>query len=100
VYTADQIKEFQETDRIACSVIVLENGGPTDVYTNQDTAYEIREAVGARYENTELWGLTTLTEKFYKVIRANQYACPDICFDSLQFYKELMVKAGVIYLVY
>jgi hypothetical protein len=94
VYTADQIKELQATDRIARSVYVLGNGGPTDVYTNQDTAYEIREALRARYENTEQWGLTTLTEKFNEVIRANQYACPDIWFDSLQYYKELMVKAG------
>jgi hypothetical protein len=29
VYTADQIKEFQATDRIARSVYVLGNGGPT-----------------------------------------------------------------------
>jgi predicted Zn-dependent protease len=94
VYTTDQIKEFQATDRIARSVYVVGNGGTTDVYTNQDTAYEIREALRARYKNTEQWGLTTLTEKFNKEIRANQYACPDIWFDSLQYYKELMVKAG------
>jgi hypothetical protein len=31
---------------------------------------------------------------FNEVIRANQYVCPDIWFDSLQYYKELMVKAG------
>jgi hypothetical protein len=49
VYTADQIKEFQATDRIARSVYVLGNRGPTDVYTNQDTAYEIREALRARH---------------------------------------------------
>jgi hypothetical protein len=42
----------------------------------------------------EQWGLTTLTEKFNKVIQANQYVLPDIWFDSLQYYKELMVKAG------
>jgi hypothetical protein len=59
VYTADQIKEFQATDCIASSVYVLGNGGPTDVYTNQDTAYEIQESLRARYENTEQWGLTT-----------------------------------------
>jgi hypothetical protein len=64
------------------------------VYTYQDTAYEIRESLRARYENTEQWGLTTLTEKFNEVICENQYACPDIWFDSLQNYKELMVKAG------
>jgi hypothetical protein len=40
------------------------------------------------------WGLTTLTEKFNEVIRANQYPCLDIWFDSLKYYKELMVKAG------
>jgi hypothetical protein len=94
VYTADQIKELQATDRIARSVYVLGNGGPTDVYTNQDTAYEIREALRSRYKNTEQWGLTTLAEKFQWVIRANYYACPDFWFDSLQYYKELMVKAG------
>jgi hypothetical protein len=38
VYTADQIKEFQATDRIARSVYVLGNRGPNDVYTNQDTS--------------------------------------------------------------
>jgi hypothetical protein len=89
VYTADQIKEFQATDCIAGSVYVLGNGGPTNVYTNQDTSYEIPEALRARYENTEQWGLTTLTEKFNEVIRANHYACPDIWFDSLQYYKDL-----------
>jgi hypothetical protein len=87
VSTADQIKEFQATDRIARSVYVLVNGGPTD-------AYEIREALRARYKNTEQWDLTTLTEKFNEVIRANQYVCPDIWFGSLHYYKELMVKAG------
>jgi hypothetical protein len=64
------------------------------VYTNQDTAYAIREALRTRYKKTEQWGLTTLTEKFNEVIRENQYVCPDIWFDSLQYYKELMVKAG------
>jgi hypothetical protein len=74
-------------DRIARSVYVLVNGGPTDVYTNQNTAYEIREALRARYKNTEQWGLTTLIEKFNDVVRANQYACPDIWFDRFQCYK-------------
>jgi hypothetical protein len=64
------------------------------MYSNQDTAYKIREALRARYKNTEQWGLTTLTKKFNDVVRANQYACPDIRFDSLQYYKELMVKVG------
>jgi hypothetical protein len=45
VYTADQIKELQVTDCITCSVNVLGNGGQTDVYTNQDTACEIQEAL-------------------------------------------------------
>jgi hypothetical protein len=93
-YTADEIKLLLSTDRIAWSVYVLGNGGPTDVYTNQDTAYEIREALRSRYKNTEQWGLTTLTEKFNDIVRANQYAYPDIWFDSLLYYKELMVKAG------
>ena len=35
VYTAAEIKELLSTDRIARSVYVLGNGGPTDVYTNQ-----------------------------------------------------------------
>jgi hypothetical protein len=51
VYTADQIKEFRATDRIARSVYVLGNGGPTDVYTNQDTAYEIRKAIDTIIQN-------------------------------------------------
>jgi hypothetical protein len=42
-YTVDQIKELQATDRIECSVYVLGNGGPTDVYANQDTAYKIEK---------------------------------------------------------
>jgi hypothetical protein len=87
VYTADQIKKFKATDRIAHSVYVLGNGEPTDVYTTQDTAYELREALQERYENTEQWGLSTLADKFNEIIRANQYACPDIWFDSLQYYK-------------
>jgi hypothetical protein len=90
----DQIKELQATDRIARSVYILGNGRPTDVYTIQDTAYEIQEALRALYKNMEQWGLTTLTEKVNEVICANQYACPDIWFNSLQYYKELMVKAG------
>jgi hypothetical protein len=53
VYTPDQIRELQATDRIAGSVYLLGNGGPTNVYTNQDTAYEIQEALQTRYENTE-----------------------------------------------
>jgi hypothetical protein len=93
-YTADEIKLLLATDPIARSEYVLGNGAPTHVYTNQDTAYEIREAPRACYENTEQWGLTTLTENFNEVVRANQYACPDIWFDSLQYYKELMVKSG------
>jgi hypothetical protein len=64
------------------------------VYTNQDTAYERREALRSQYENTEQWDITTLTEKFNEVVRANQYECPEIWLDSLQYYKKLMVKAG------
>jgi lysine/ornithine N-monooxygenase len=64
------------------------------VYTNQDTAQGIREALQAHYKNTEQWGLTTLTEKFNNIVKANQSACPDIWLDSLQYYKELIVKAG------
>jgi hypothetical protein len=90
----DQQKTMLSTDRIAKSVYVLGNGGATDVYTNQETAYEIREALRARYKNTEQWGLTTLTEKYNEVVRVNQYACPDMWFDSLQYYKELMTRAG------
>jgi hypothetical protein len=93
-YTMEQQKQLMSTDRIAKSVYVLGNGGSTDVYTNQETAYEIREALRARYENTEQWGLTTLTEKYNEVVRGNQYACPDVWFDSLQYYKELMTRAG------
>ena len=93
-YTMEQQKTMLSTDRIAKSVYVLGNGGATDVYTNQETAYEIREALRARYENTEQWGLTTLTEKYNEVVRGNQYACPDMWFDSLQYYKELMTRAG------
>jgi hypothetical protein len=73
VYTVDQIKEFQASDCIARSVYVLGNGGPTDVCTNQDTAYEIQEALQARYKNMEQWGLTTLAEKSYEVIRARTF---------------------------
>jgi hypothetical protein len=82
-YTVEQQKTILATDRIAKSVYVLGNGGATDVYTNQETAYEIREALRARYENTEQWGLTTLTEKYNEVVRANQHACPDVWFDNL-----------------
>jgi hypothetical protein len=39
-------------------------------------------------------GLKTLTKKFNNVVRSNLYSWPDIWFDSLQYYKELMVKAG------
>jgi hypothetical protein len=81
-YDAAEIKLLQATDRIARSVYVLGNGGPTDVYTSKDTAYEIREALRSRYENTEQLGLTMLTEKFNEVVRGNPYGCPDIWFDS------------------
>ena len=48
VYDAVEIKLLHATDCIARSVYVLGNGGPTDVYTSKDTAYEIREALHAR----------------------------------------------------
>jgi hypothetical protein len=64
------------------------------VYTNQDTANELQEAQRARSKNTDQWGLTKVMEKFKEVLRANKNACPDIWFDSLQYYKELIVKAG------
>jgi hypothetical protein len=42
------------------------------MYLSQETAYKIQEAqLQAFYENTEQWGLTTLTEKFNEVIQAN-----------------------------
>jgi hypothetical protein len=43
---------------------------------------------------TKIPHMTTLTERFNEVVRVNQYACPDIWFDSLQYYKELKFKAG------
>jgi hypothetical protein len=63
VYTSDQIKELQVTYRIAHTVYALGNGGPTDVYTNQDKGNEIQEALRAQYKNMEQLRLTTLTEK-------------------------------------
>jgi hypothetical protein len=52
-YSSDKIKLLLATDHIPRSVYVLGNGVPSNVYTNQDTAYEIREALWARYKNTE-----------------------------------------------
>jgi hypothetical protein len=94
MYKDDEIKLILSTDCISRSVYILENGGPTDAYRSQDNAYEIPEVLWARYENTEQWGLTTLTEKFNKVVRSNFYACLDVWFDSRQYFKELMVRAG------
>jgi hypothetical protein len=49
--SAEKIKLLLTTDRITRSVGLLGNRGPTNVYTNQDTAYEIREAQRAHYES-------------------------------------------------
>jgi hypothetical protein len=51
-------------------------------------------ALQASYKNREQWGRMTLTKKFNDVVRANQCASLDNWFDSLQYYKELMLKAG------
>jgi hypothetical protein len=93
-YDADEIKLMKKADRIACTNYILENGGITDVYTEDKTAYEIRESLRSRFENTESWGLTVLTEKFNEVLRINPNGCPDEWFNQLQYYSELIVRAG------
>jgi hypothetical protein len=45
-------------------------------------------------ENTELWGLTELTEKLNESVRSNPYACPDKWFDRLEYYKQLITGTG------
>jgi hypothetical protein len=40
-WTSVQIKLLLATNRIARSVYILGKGGPTDVYTNRDTAYKL-----------------------------------------------------------
>jgi hypothetical protein len=94
VYTADEIKLLRKADRIAKSIYVQGNGGTTDVYTEHETAYEIREALRSRYENTEAWGLTELTQKYNETVRRNPMGCPDEWFNSLQYYVEIIVRAG------
>ena len=93
-YSADEIKSIKKADRIAKTVYVLGNGGTTDVYTEGDTAYEIREALRSQYENTESWGLTELTEKYNDTVHKNPMGCPDEWFNKLQYYVEVMVRAG------
>jgi hypothetical protein len=93
-YEDDEIAKLNKTDRVARSTYIQGNTGTTDVYTNFDTAYEIREALRARYENTEAWGLTTLTEKYNETVRGSQNVCPDIWFDQLQYLVELIDRAG------
>ena len=44
-YTPDEIEELKLTDRIAVSTYVQGNGPETDVYTDKETAYEIRTAL-------------------------------------------------------
>jgi hypothetical protein len=85
-YTVEQQKPRLATDRFAKRLYMLGNGGATDVYTNQETAHEIPEALRAWYENTEQWGLTTLTENYNEVVWSNQHACPDAWFNNLQYY--------------
>ena len=63
IYTEEEQKPTKATDRVARSIYIQGNGGMTDVYTSYDTAYEICDALQGRYENTEPWGLTELTEK-------------------------------------
>ena len=87
------IEKMKKADRIAKSTYVLGNSGMTDVYTNYETAYEIREALRARFENTEAWGLTQLTEKYNEAVRLEPYACPDEWFNKLEYYSELIVRA-------
>ena len=45
------IKMMKLTDRIAVSTYVQGNGPETDVYTDRETAYEIRAALRERFEN-------------------------------------------------
>ena len=80
------IQKMKKADRIAKSTYVLGNSGMTDVYTKYNTAYEIREALRARFENTEAWGLTQLTEKYNEAVRQEPYACPDERFNKLEYY--------------
>ena len=61
IYDEDEQKEIRATDRLARSTYMQGNGGKTEVYTSFDTAYEIRQALQGRYENTEAWALTELT---------------------------------------
>jgi hypothetical protein len=85
---------IKATDRVARSIYIQGNSGMTDVYTTHETAYEICEALRGRYENTEPWGLTELTEIFNESVRSNPYACPDIWFDQLEYYKQLSTRTG------
>ena len=85
-HTDEVMEKMKKADRIAKSTYVLGNSGMTDVYTDFDTAYEIREALRARFENTEAWGLTQLTEKYNEAVRTQPYACPDEWFNQLQYY--------------
>ena len=82
-YTAEEIVKIKTTDRIAVSTYVQGNTGAADVYTVYDTAYEIRQALRGRYENTEAWGLTALTKKYNNCVRNKANACPDEWFDQL-----------------
>ena len=94
IYDDDEQKQIRATDRLARSIYIQGNSNKSDVYTSYNTAYEIREALRGRYENTEAWALTELTQKYNDAVRNNPYACPDEWFDELQYQAKLIIRTG------
>jgi hypothetical protein len=82
-YTDEEIEEMILTDRIAVSTYIQGNGPETDVYTERETAYEIRSALRERFENINTMGLTELTSRFYDVVKTRGKECPDEWFSEM-----------------
>jgi len=93
VYMKDEIEEMKLTNRIAVSTYVQGNGPETDVYTDKETANEIRVALRERFENINTMGLTKLTLRFYNVVKVKGYECPDEWFSEMLYLNDLIVKA-------
>jgi hypothetical protein len=91
-YTTDEQEELKMTDRIAVSIYVQGNGLKTE--TDKETAYEIREALGERFENINTMGLTELVAKFYDVVKVKGSEYPDEWFSDMLYLNDQKVRAN------
>jgi hypothetical protein len=93
-YDAAEKEVVKATDRVARSAYIQGNSGVNEIYTDKESAYEIREALRKKYERTDLMGLTELSRKFANVVSHGKYKPPDEWFSQLEYYNKLIRDAG------